>query len=518
METSEGAGVPYWKVASRASGDAPGAESLAHGARVHGPLEARGRVDSLAGAPLALAPGAAGMVTVWIATGATLGEARGRDEAFRRTGVAASIARTRAHWSAWLAQGSRDLFDLPADVSTLYHRSLVLLRLHQTPSGAIVSGIETAPSAPFRTDYRWCWHAEAAVAADALGRAGYRSATRRYLEFAARSVAGTGALAPVVDAGGAPIGMPCDLGAMALPLWALARHFEREGDVELTAPLYREIAVPVADRLVGSIDPARELPEGRDLWGERSGFHASTAAAVRAGLLAAARLADRFGDTVRGRAWSAVADQAGRALIRDFYRPEWGRFARSLIQEGRAFRPDPALDASLLWLGLLEGFEAEDGRIRSTVASIRSDLWVRTGIGGIARYERDPLGSVGTDLAEVPGNPWIAATLWLAQHSILGAKRAQDLDPARTILLWSAARAEGWSLLPEQLHPYRGETTASTPSLSAHAWVVGTVVDYVEALRNLGRCDRCGAPAAVGSERRVATRGAAASLRLVTRG
>jgi GH15 family glucan-1,4-alpha-glucosidase len=495
METAEGTGVPYWKVASRASADAPGAEALAHGERVQGPLEARGRVDSLAGVPLALAPGAAGMATVWIATGATLTEARERDEAFRRVGIAASLARTRAHWSAWLGQGSRDLFDLPEDVSTLYHRSLVLLRLHQTPSGAIVSGVESAPAAPSRADYRWCWHRDAALAADALGGAGYHSASRRYLEFAARSSVEEGALHPVVEAGGAPVGMPSDLHALALPLWALARHFERERDVELTAPLYTSLAVPAAERLVGSIDPARELPAAHDLWGERAGFHASTAAVVRAGLLAASRLADRFGDGSRARAWSAVADQIGRSLVREFYRPEWGRFARSLVQEGRTFRPDSTLDASLLWLGLLEGMEAEDSRIRATTAAVRSTLWVRTGIGGIARYERDPLGSVGTDLAEVPGNPWIAATLWLAQHSIRGAGRAHDLDPARTILLWTAARAEGWSLLPEQLHPYRGETTASTPSLAAHAWLVGTVVDYVERLRNLGRCDRCGAPA-----------------------
>ncbi len=506
METAEGTGVPYWRVASRGSDEAPGAQALAHGGQANGPLEARGRVDSLAGAPLALAPGAAGMVTVWLSTGATMTEARDRDETFRRVGIASSLARTRAHWSAWLAQGSRDLFDLPEDVSALYRRSLVLLRLHQTPSGAILSGVEESPGAPSRIDYRWCWHRDAAMAADALGRAGYHSATRRYLEFAAKSVAEGGVLHPVVDPEGAPVETSPDLDALALPLWALARHFERERDVEHAAPLYRDLLVPGADRLVGSIDPTRELPAAHDLWGERAGFHASTAAIVRAGLMVAARVAKSFGDGARARTWNAVADQVGRALLRELYRPEWGRFARSLIPEGRTLRPDPSLDASLLWLGLLDGLEAEDAKVRATVAEIRSTLWVRTGVGGIARYERDPLGSVGTDLAEVPGNPWIAATLWLAQHSIRTAQKAQDLDPARTILLWCAARSEGSSLLPEQLHPYRGETTSVTPSLSAHAWLVATVVDYVDRIRTLGRCDRCGAPAQPRAERRVESR------------
>jgi len=514
MDTCEGSGVPYWKVASRAADEAAGAEALAHGDRIHAPLEARGRVDSLAGAPLALAPGAAAMVTVWIATGATLGEARERDEAFRRAGVAASVSRTRAYWSAWLAQGTRDLFDLPEDVAALYRRSLVLLRLHQAPSGAIVSGLEAAPEAPSRTDYRWCWHRDAAIAADALGRAGYASAAQRYFEFAARSAVAAGSLPSAVETDGAPAGAGTDIASIALPLWALARHGDRTKEVELLAPLYRDLAAPAAERLAGSMDPPVQLPASHGLWNERAGFHASCAVAARAGLKGAARLAARFGDGTRAKAWSQIADQVARALIQHLYRPEWGRFARSLVMEGRTLRPDPTLDASILWPGLLEGIEAEDTRVKATVAAVRGSLWVRTGIGGIARYERDPLGSVGTDLAEVPGNPWIEATLWMGEHAIQSARRVQDLEAARTILLWCAARAEGWSLLPEQLHPYRGETTSSTPSLLAHAWLVETVVDYVERLRELTRCDRCGAPATSRADRESASRSAPAAVRV----
>ncbi len=505
METADGAGVPLWRLASRGSDDAPGAEAIPPGGRIEGPTQVRGRVDSLAGAPLPLAPGASGMVSISIATGETLDEVRGRDEGFRRIGIAGSLSRTRAHWNLWLSQGARDLLDLPEDVATLYQRSLVLLRLHQTPSGAILSGVETAPTAASRTEYRWCWHRDAAVAADALDAAGYRSAARRYFAFTARSAVDAGALHAVVDAAGAPVGAAPDPDALALPLWALARHFERERDVESMAPLFHDLIVPTADRLVGSLDPGTQLPASEDLWGERPGFHASTAAAVRGALMGSARLAASFGDATRARTWSAVADQVGRALTRELYRPEWGRFARSLVREGRSLRSDATLDASLLWIGLLDGVESEDSKVRSTAEATRAALWVRTGVGGIARYERDPLGSVGTDLAEIPGNPSIAATLWLAKHSILTAQRAHALEAARTLLLWCAARAEGWGALPEQLHPYRGETTSASPSMTAHAWLVGTVVDYVERLRSLKRCERCGQPAPAHRERRIET-------------
>jgi hypothetical protein len=77
-----------------------------------------------------------------------------------------------------------------------------------------------------------------------------------------------------------------------------------------------------------------------------------------------------------------------------------------------------------------------------------------------------------------------------------------DLEPARILLLWASARAEGNGALPEQLHPYRGETTSHSPSVVAHAWFVATVLEYAERLRTLNRCDRCGEPAPARRERR----------------
>ena len=115
-----------------------------------------------------------------------------------------------------------------------------------------------------------------------------------------------------------------------------------------------------------------------------------------------------------------------RAMTRHLFRPDWGRYARSIVREGRGLRPDPTLDASLLWLGLWEDAEVEDVRIKATVEAVRNALWVRTGVGGLARCERDPLGAVGTDLTEVPGSPHVAPTLWLAAHAIRGARRPRS--------------------------------------------------------------------------------------------
>jgi GH15 family glucan-1,4-alpha-glucosidase len=488
-------GVPLWRVLARGSATASGAEALPANGRIDGGPPARGLVDSIAACALPVAPGESGMVSARIVFGETVREARARDAAFRAVGAGASAARARSHWNLWLKAGAQDGLDLPEEVALLYERSLVTLRLHQTPEGAIVGGFEPEPDEVARQEVRWCWNRDAAIAADALDRAGYPGSARSYFMFAARSARAHDGLHAAVRNDGAPAAAPDDPDALALPLWALARHFDRGRDVEFISPILRDLVHPTADRLVEALDETTRLPAGLDLWGERIGIHASTAAVVRAGLLAAARLAAAFDEPARASRWAHAADAIARAVARDLYHQGSGRFARSAVREGRSLRTDPTVDASLLWLGLFGDFEPEDSRIRATVDAVRNTLWVRTGVGGVARYERDPLGSVGTDLAEVPGSPSIAATLWLAQHAIRTARRWQDLDPVRTVLLWCASRVEGAGYLPARLHPYRGATSGPSPSLVAHVWFVATVLDYRERLRSLRRCERCGAPA-----------------------
>ena len=163
---------------------------------------------------------------------------------------------------------------------------------------------------------------------------------------------------------------------------------------------------------------------------------------------------------------------------------------------------DATLDASLLRLGLLDDLEPEDPRVKATVQAVRGALWLRSVTGGLARNEADAAGVPGD---EGGGRPSITATLWLAQHAVRAARRLQDLEDARVILMWTAARAEGMGLLPERLDVGRGAPEAS-PSLAATAAYVTTVLDYRDRARLLARCDRCGEPAPARRARRGADR------------
>jgi hypothetical protein len=59
--------------------------------------------------------------------------------------------------------------------------------------------------------------------------------------------------------------------------------------------------------------------------------------------------------------------------------------------------------------------------------AVEEKLWVKTRVGGLARYENDYYHRVSNDIAAVPGNPWFICTLWLADYFITRATTTAEL-------------------------------------------------------------------------------------------
>src|SRR5512135_2493258 len=95
---------------------------------------------------------------------------------------------------------------------------------------------------------------------------------------------------------------------------------------------------------------------------------------------------------------------------------------------------DNVLDASLAGLWLFGLYPPDHPRIVATMTAIRERLWVKTGVGGVARYEDDYYHQVTWDIAQVPGNPWFICTLWLARWYAVTARTPDELKPAMTLL------------------------------------------------------------------------------------
>jgi GH15 family glucan-1,4-alpha-glucosidase len=122
--------------------------------------------------------------------------------------------------------------------------------------------------------------------------------------------------------------------------------------------------------------------------------------------------------------------------------------------------------------------------VGSTMGQVARRLAVKTDVGGIARYERDPFLRVTNDFARAPGNPWIPCTLWLAQYLIQAARSPAELRPAMDILEWTARQAGPSGLLPEQLHPLGPGPVSVCPLGWSHAELIIAVRDYVDRRRH----------------------------------
>src|SRR5258708_5450191 len=182
--------------------------------------------------------------------------------------------------------------------------------------------------------------------------------------------------------------LPIQEDETALVLWVLWRHFDRFRDVEFIKPLYRTLIRSVGDFLVKHRDPETGLPlASYDLWEERHGILGWTVAATWAGLDAAARFTEAFGDAALSLSYRKAADEVRAAVEKYLWQPDLKRFARMINRnENGNWEIDSTIDASLVGLWQFGLYSADDPQIVQTMDSIRTRLWIKTNVGGVARY------------------------------------------------------------------------------------------------------------------------------------
>ncbi|HLE87077.1 MAG TPA: glycoside hydrolase family 15 protein, partial [Candidatus Brocadiaceae bacterium] len=156
------------------------------------------------------------------------------------------------------------------------------------------------------------------------------------------------------------------------------------------------------------------------------------------------------------------------------------RFARMGKKKGAGYELDMNVDASLCGLFSFGVFSPYDPLVQSTMQAVKDVLWVKTHVGGIARYVGDNYHRVSGDVNNVPGNPWFICTMWLAEYEIARAQNENDLKKALSILEWVADHSLPSGILAEQINPYTNEPISVSPLTWSHATVVTTVIKYLE--------------------------------------
>jgi len=344
----------------------------------------------------------------------------------------AAVARERA----WLAAGTVPGAAAEREAAAA---SLLFLRLLVRPGGAAL-----AAQTPY---WAYVWPRDASFVAAALAVTGHRAEAAAILGFLARSQRPDGTWPARCHPDGRPVtdGRPSQLDATGWVPWAAWLASDQGRDRPLAARLWPTVRA-AADVAAGSLDATGLPPAGADYWERRE--HAptlGTAAALRVGLRAAARLAGRLGDAGRQAAWSRAAGRLDRA-VRERFGPT--RYQRHPHGGGP--------DAAVAWLA--PPFAPPDPVVRAAVAA----AWRRLGAGGGA----------------VPGRPWLGSDPWTPATAsfALAAMAGGDRPAAEARLAWLLDHRTALGAFPERVAHDDGAPRSVAPLAWTHAIVLLTLV------------------------------------------
>ncbi|HWJ31280.1 MAG TPA: glycoside hydrolase family 15 protein [Gaiellaceae bacterium] len=389
----------------------------------------------------------AGDAVIALAFGASSREAVARLDAALQQDFDALVSARVHHDAARLARAKASQ---NGDVGALYRRSLLALELLvDRNSGSVIAAPELDPEFTHSGGYGFVWGRDLAFIILAFLAAGRDDLARRALRWlpTAQEQEGLWLQRHWTDGSLAPSWCRHQLDETGAILFAYEAAWQQLRDKPLDAELWPS-AQRAADFLLGTIEEDGLPIPTADLWEEREGRHAFTAAAIVGGLRAAAAMAERH-EPALADTYAAAAEVVREAIERELWSDFHGRYLRSL--------GDPTLDVSLL--GLAWPFAAVDPageRMRATVAALEDELGCPA--GSLRRYAGDTYAG---------GNRWVLAALWLGLWYRQVGER-HGLDRALTYAL-SAQTSLG--LLPEQVTD-EGKPAWVVPLAWSHAMLL----------------------------------------------
>jgi len=486
-------GIDHWAIGTKRVGGAEGTWRDAEDGQLGRNAISQGSVDATIGYNLLVPAHGESYVSSWVAVGRSYTQVKAINARILEKGPDRLLARTEAYWKLWARKEPIDVAPLSRGARDLFYRSMLVMRTQIDNRGAILAANDSDITQFGGDHYSYCWPRDGAMVAYALTLTGQSELSRAYFRYCGEVIQPDGFFLHKYTPAGELASswhpwmiegqrvLPIQQDETALVTWALRRHFEVFRDVEFIKPLYNPLVVRPAEWMLQYRD-AHGLPlPSWDLWEERRAVHTFTVAAVIGALTAASAFARDFGEPDREAAFRDGADRMRAALRRHLWDPERHRFARLArpLPDG-GYRLDMTSDSANFALFAFGAFEATDPRVEAEMKALRERLWVRTEVGGCARYERDYYHQVEREkIDEVPGNPWVICTLWQAQYLIERAATLEQLKEAMPLIEWVVQHAEPSGVLAEQFHPYTGEPISVSPLTWSHATFVIAVMEYL---------------------------------------
>ncbi|MBS1954062.1 MAG: glycoside hydrolase family 15 protein [Cyanobacteria bacterium SZAS-4] len=485
--------LDQWAVGQKEMQGAEGTWRDAEDGTLSGNAIAQGSVDSTVGLNLDVPASGSTSVHYWICFGFAYEKVVKLNRIVSERSPGKLLQRTENYWKLWVNKEQLDFQDLPDKVVNLYKQSLLIIRTQIDDHGAIIAANDQDIAQFARDTYSYMWPRDGSLVTYALVKAGYREVGHAFFKFCLDLIGEDGyflhkynpdkTLAsswhPWVRDGKSDL--PIQEDETALVLWVLWEYFAKFRDVEFIRPLYRRLISNAGDFMVQHRDPETHLPlPSYDLWEERHGVHLFTVGAVVGGLQAAANFAHAFGEFEQEQTYQVALNEIKAGMTKYLWNGKAKRFCRMATRTSTGYDLDMTLDASMYGVFAFGALPVDDPMVTQTLTAIRERLWVKTSVGGLARYENDYYQQVSKDIENVPGNPWFVCTLWLAQYYIAAAKTLADLDRALELLVWVSDHALPSGVLAEQVDPYCDAPLSVSPLTWSHASFVMCVVEYLE--------------------------------------
>jgi GH15 family glucan-1,4-alpha-glucosidase len=491
--TDQNQGIYQFATGQKESFGREGTWKDAEDGELQGNPVAQGSVDSTVSFKLEIDPNSSNTLYYWIACGQDLNQVKNLDSKIKKIGVEQLLLETENYWSAWVNKQGKDTRNLPREIGRLFKTSLLIMRSHVDNNGGIISSCDSDVLQFNRDTYSYVWPRDGAIVALAFDLAGYPEVSRMFFQFCDKAINEDGYFShkyspdgsigsswhSMVDPHG-KLQLPIQEDETALVLFGLYKHFQKYHDVEFISTVYPRLVLKTTEFLLNFIDAKTGLPKPSfDIWEEKIGVYSSTASTVVSALQSAAKLAKVFYDRERQELLSEAAGKMKENMLTKLYDPKAKRFKKALFSDNSY---DLTVDSSLSFTFTQGAFEADSEEVRNTMNAIIDTLWIKSDIGGVARYENDNYHRVSE---QTPGNPWFICTLWLTRWHIATASSVEQLDKALALLKWTAKHALPSGELAEQINPYNGEPISVAPLVWSHAEFVIAVCEYNEKQKEL---------------------------------
>lgn len=393
----------------------------------------------------------------------------------------ALVTAERAQWDGFFAAGKIPT-GLSADEAAVYRQSMAMLRMGQVrgrvgaPDGGDGQVLASLPPGMWNI----AWVRDQAFAVDGMLDAGMVPQARAALEFWWRDQPGRGRYVCCDRDGGQWVGQPYILSVVryfgdgseetdenaqgpniefdgfGLALAVTERYIAATGDESLLTAYGDAMFQRTADVLVALQETAGRnaglLRADSSIWethwydGGRQHTTFTQASAVR-GLEAAAKLADRVGDTTRSARYRAAVARLRQAIEEHLLDPTT-KILRASVEQTTNYL-DAAAGTVFLWDALPVLHPSAAITLAAFDAGLRNE---QTGHG----YRRNDDGGE-YDLRE-----WVSVDLWLAQLRYRRNERA----PADALLAWVTAQARlNFDVVPENYDRVTADYVGEVPML-----------------------------------------------------